>query len=258
MNKRDPSSKSETEVDSPKGSQRLTSSLGRPYAAIKRAIHSWGSLYTRSAISALLIVVAVALLIALAMRVAAPQPVIVVAPFDVPSTSPEGISVSGKTIAALVLDELQSINREVQLFEGPTEAGGELSDRTLFVRSEQDELESYFTSVSAPDTVSLGLEIGGLSFDRIVAEWDRIRQRQIRVSGNLLHSSEELFFRVQLQGKPSWIAGPYPHDVGGLRTACREIAFHDMQLSRGLFIHGVVSILAVPSALCLSWSPLHS
>lgn len=188
--------------------------------AVRRTLHgarqsvlaSW-LLYKSNPTAAMLLLIMGVLGLAVVLRVAKPYSVVVVSPFEVPTGATKILSVTGRTVTNMLADELETHTRVANDFANQYSfmSTHPSSTRELRVR----------TPIDIPD---FEVEVGGLSVQRIIAEWNRIRQQQDTIMGGVIFSDEKLTLRARIAGRGSWETEPFPATSEGLKAACSNLA----------------------------------
>lgn len=176
----------------------------------------WWSFYKGHALAALLALVALALVLAVVLRWAAPTSAFIVSPFEVPVEVAGRVSITGRSVASMLMDELKVIEKEVTVADPEAGALEEKSDQL------QVHPQSLRIDLHAPSTV--GIEVGGLSLDRVIAEWNRIRQHQQVITGDLVYGNERLALRARTSDRGPWRVELYPVHIKGVETAIHDLA----------------------------------
>jgi tetratricopeptide (TPR) repeat protein len=157
---------------------------------------------------------AVALAVGLVLNETSPRSTILVAPFELPPASNPPLAVTGRTIANLLADDLQAI------VGGAADFAAKLSSP-----------EPVGESVARPllglveEPPSVGLEVEGISEERIVAEWNRIRQRQNLITGDVMFGPGRLTLRARIATRANWWeVRRSPVSAKSLESACHDLA----------------------------------
>lgn len=156
------------------------------------------------------------LLLALLLRVLAPKSTVVVSDFEVPKECIARLGVTGTTLAALLADEMLGIVK--------VGAGGEQNfDRDLVETGRLSllpiGLAGLFQRSTAPQ-----IEVKGISWRRLVWEWNGVRERQTAVSGDLIAGPERTVLAARVSGKWSWNTEPFAQPEVALTEAVRTLA----------------------------------
>lgn len=202
----------------------LLRSTGSVLRVAQTPIHWWWSSFRNHPIFALILAGIMAGLVAISfalfLRLAKPQPALVIIPFEVPSRNPTAVAFSGRSVANLLVDELRRI---VQLGNVPWFVRGAKSTATI--TPPLDRPASLHILMLTPESPGLGVEIGdGVSANMLFAEWKRIRQQQVLVTGDVIFGRDNLVLQVRIIDKESWAAGPFPATQEGLNAAINAIA----------------------------------
>lgn len=188
----------------------LLKSLWGMVRLVKVTILWWWRIYKPHPIAALLLIVIFILPVAVVLREFSPHRHFVVAPFEVPSPTSGHIAVTGRTVANLLADELRII---LDKSAGPTSA---------------DRLQAE----AVPDTLSVGLEVGGLSLETFLALWDRIRHQHVVITGDVIFSPGRFTLQARMLHRGTWEAGVQQTTEEALKAACRQLALnllHDVE-----------------------------
>jgi len=197
-----------------RGSIRFLKRSWRTLSVIRRAVAWWwrilGQQPGRGWSILIAVVLAVSLILGLVLRLTKPLPTFVVSPFET-STVRGTVSISGKTVANLFVDELQQLIKES-------------SNEVAVLSPDSSKLEPIRFSPGLRPT-AVGIEVGGFSVQRIVAEWDRVRQQQYQITGDLLIAGGTAL-RIRLLTDGSWWEERTDSDtVEDLKSMCKRLAF---------------------------------
>lgn len=175
---------------------------------------NWWHLYRERPLAALLIPTFLILILGITLRSIKSQSVLVISSFEVPLMTSDLIGVTGNTIANLFTEEIKRIEKEVTSIKG-------LKNRHL---SHYIEYDKIVAQSQENLNVNVGIDVGGLSWDRLNFEWQRIRNKFFRVKGDVIIDGDGLMMYTSLPNYGSWEAGPYPVTSKGIKEATRELA----------------------------------
>jgi len=178
----------------------------------------WNTLQRNPAIAVFIAVILAAggeAVVAGTLRIAKPQTVLVVAPFEVPPPSSGGFIVTGRRLAKVLVDQLDMIMHEASpLLAQPTSkarAGGDVAPLRVI-----------------PPPEASGAEIANIlggPLNLLIDLWRTIRyQRVYVISGDVAFSPGELTLLANSGRANTWHAGPFPSTEVGLKGACYELA----------------------------------
>ncbi|MFQ5662741.1 MAG: tetratricopeptide repeat protein [Terriglobia bacterium] len=195
--------------------QATKNAVQRVGRGLRSCAVGWWSLYKEHTLAGVLILVALILAFGLVLRTVYADPVLVVAPFEVPSETPMELAVTGTTVANLLADKLRAIVRAAKAYDSyiSTNFEGRPSVAPALALGQ----------IRPPS--SIGVEMGGLSLERIIQEWTRIRQRQNVVIGGVVFSRKKFTLRARIAGQGSW-AIEKDATAEGLESACSELALN--------------------------------
>jgi tetratricopeptide (TPR) repeat protein len=200
-----------------------------------------------------------------------PQNTLIVAPFEnpvvapsvLPSTTP--LVASGKVIADLLKDEITTILHNAKLTE--IETNKEEGDESAVAESNHAEntgsppgpitppggtyatptvpSSSILTLADTPHVVQVGLEVQGISLEKLYAIYSAIREDEHQIQGNVLifDGTQEppmgcakpptgppiIILRARIEDVGEWTTCPQTTDAIGLRNATRELAVKIMR-----------------------------
>ncbi len=170
----------------------LLKSLWGVVCLVKVAILWWWRIYKPHPIAAVMLLVIFTLPIAAVLRELSPHHHLVVAPFEVPTAPPGNMAVTGRTVSNLLADELRKIQSDAE-----------------------------FT-----DTLTVRLELGGLSLDSLFALWDGIRHQHDLITGDVIFGPEGLTLRARIADEEikTFEVGPVRPNRKNLGTSVHELA----------------------------------
>jgi tetratricopeptide (TPR) repeat protein len=225
----------------------LRQSLRRMWAVPLRVAKWWLRALERRPFAGILALGVCAVGAGVALRVAVPREALVISAFEVPeaAATPQ-LGVSGKTMANVFLDAIQRVLDTATIFttalDSSSAATGTYDELLTFaIRAEarQRRAEVGGKTVFQPSSgafrlglaplakaPSVGVEVEGLSVERIAAEWNRVRERQTIVSGDVLTTATGLSLRARISGKGVWEVGPVAPTLADLDRAASELALH--------------------------------
>lgn len=195
------------------GARRWNDFLGHPTAVL---------------IAAGLGLAALLLLIGFILRMVAPRSTLVISNFEMPKEGAPGLHVTGKTLGALLADEILGIVKGAM--------SGEWNWDSEFVHVK--ELHSPLGEFTTNPSPGVEIEVKGVSWGRIASAWKLVRQRQQLLSGDLTADSDRVVLTARLPGSWSWRTEPFELKETSLRAAIRKLAIAALQDLRP-FISGV-------------------
>jgi len=170
------SMKSEKATSTVKAMPIITSplrGLGKLFTRLFRAVTSDPWTKSIGALALIFLAALCALLVALLLRVASPKSQITVSAFELFVDDQKSGSLSGKALADLVVDNLHRLLDQADRF-----SGNSYSSRESFA--------PVPGMPHIPVDTSYGIEIKGISVDKILATWNHVRYQEFVVSGDLL------------------------------------------------------------------------
>lgn len=169
----------------------------------------WWRRFDARPLQALLLLVLGIFAVGYALRFLRPQNALIVAPFGLPASISSAIGITEQGMANLVLDDMQEI------VDGAFDYGYAEARRVLeeVTGTRRQTLPTQFR-----------LEVSGISIDRVGEEWDRIRQRQSYLEGEVIAGSDSFALRARARGGGRWETRSYAIGVDGLRRASHELA----------------------------------
>jgi tetratricopeptide (TPR) repeat protein len=237
----------------------LIKGLGWPVVPVS----SWSAKFIEEPVNAVVILLILSAFGAFIYgRVAAwraPQRTIIISPFELPMTPPTGLPITGKAAANLLKDEIAEILLRARMYAPPDRFSGlpaprgEKSEqpkdsKPKNSRPEKDSGEGRRKASVELDEgatiTSVGIEVEGISLEKIVALYYAIRQDQHRIEGDVLFTvtpaltapttgssspaaagaSCHLVLRARMPGVKGWESWPEECDEKGLRQATHELA----------------------------------
>lgn len=201
------------------------------FGHLKKVVQGWWFLYREHPIAALLIAVLLVLMVAVVWGWTAPRSTVIVAPFEFPKHMSAPLEVSGTTVANLLVDELRKMIREASEYSlsgpyrlGPSvEAAGGWPVPKLPPPPELAD-PSSLTVGRGLDPSNIGVEVSGLSLDRVLSEWSRFRDRRFVVTGDMISSPEGLTLRARIGGRSWGDEKPFHPTEANLKEKCKELA----------------------------------
>jgi tetratricopeptide (TPR) repeat protein len=175
---------------------------------------------------------------AVVLRLSRPETTVIISPFELSSTPPQAIQITGKTAANLLKDEVATILSKARLYSAPATQINEPYNDKGRLRARSVALGQ------GPEISAVAIEVEGLSFEKIFALYDEIRQDQRHVEGDVIFVGQsdrpraELHLvnmrnvdnscKVGLQARMpkigSWKTSSFACDEAGLRQAVNELA----------------------------------
>lgn len=203
-------------------------------AALGRAIRWWLRALERRPFAGILAAAALLLTFGTLLRFAVPRDALVISAFDVSEEPRLPFSVSGRTVANELSDALQGILDTAADFTGevavphPGRAATYDGPLGFAMRLRSQELQNSpvrRVALSTPTKpLPVGLEVEGLSVERIRAEWSRLRQRQLAVTGDAIVTAQGLTLRARIPGRGMWETAVIGTTVQGLDQAAHQLA----------------------------------
>lgn len=170
-------------------------------------------IFRKSPISGLIVATILAAVLAAGMlRERHPQEVLVVSPFEVPQGGNGTLGVNGRTLSNLLVDEIGRLALEANQY---LRTASSLSPTR----------ETPFVATDRPlETPVIDVQVEGVSLKGVLAQWERLRQHQRLVSGDLFWGPTGAVLRVRMEPDLNWEEGPFHMTTEDLRKACRTTA----------------------------------
>jgi hypothetical protein len=194
----------------------LRAAGSRAGAGLIGIVRWWWQLWGRRPVDAIIVSTALlgatVVLTAVTLRTFDPERLLVIAPFEVPSSERESLSVTGRTVANLLGERIEAMADTARDFRT-----GQLVDRSEMaeVRVLLSDLEEV--QVQAP-TVSLSPEWVG-------AQWSRFRRDRFIVRGDMVFSSGGLAVHARATGASRWKAHADSVSARGLEHVMDTLAW---------------------------------
>ena len=225
----------------------LRQSLRRMWVVPLRVAKWWLRALERRPVAGILALGVCAVGAGVALRVAVPREALVISAFEVPEAAARPpLGVSGKTTANVFLDAIQRVLDTATIFTTALDSSsattgiyGELLSFAIRTEARQHRADVGGKTVFQPSSGAfrlglaqparappVGVEVEGLSVERIAAEWNRVRERQTIVSGDVLTTARGLNLRARISGKGVWEVGPVAPTPAALDRAASELALH--------------------------------
>ena len=175
----------------------LRAAVSRAAAGFIGIVRWWWQLWGRRPVDALIVSTALlgsgVILTAVTLRAFDPERLLVIAPFEVPSSGRESLSVTGRTVANLLGERIESMADSARDFRT-----GQVVDRSELaeVRVLQSDLEEV--QVQAPTA--------SLSPEWLQAQWSRFRRDRFIVRGDMVFSSRGIAMHARGTGSHRWKA----------------------------------------------------
>ena len=180
--------------------------------------------------------------IATVLRTVDPEATMIISSFELTTTPPAALPITGKTAADLLKDEVQQILEKSRYYvtQGPQnrpkdeptiEQKGQASARSVAIGAE-------------PAVSAVGIEVEGLSFEKILALYDSIRQDQKRIEGDVVFTASSgqdgaklrltsvaekgdscrISLRARMPGVGHWVTPAQNCDQAGFQRAAHQLA----------------------------------
>ena len=166
-------------------------------------------------IAFLLSVLAVSVLFALVLKWVKPETVLVVSAFEVPANNAT-VGISGRTVSNILVDEMGGLTVEANRYLAATMSAS--------VNDTASMQETLHLSTGQLEKPTIDVEVEGISLKGMTLEWDKLRQTQIVVTGDLYWEPSGAVLRARID--PDWRKewGPIKMTLSDLTRVCREAA----------------------------------
>lgn len=153
--------------------------------------------------------------IALFLRIANPQTALLISPIEVPQTTSVSFSVTSGGVANVVVDEMLRIR------EARNDAIKSITS------SDQTGAQNVVLFLRPSDILAIEPEILGFSPKKVAYYWNKLRQQQHVISGELAFNRDVLVLRGRINDEGASVeVGPFPATEVGLKNACQEFAIN--------------------------------
>jgi tetratricopeptide (TPR) repeat protein len=150
------------------------------------------------------------------------RPTVVIAPFHLPEgTKENGLPFSGETVAGVLADALNGIQRE---------ANGEATRPPCLTKIKGAHFVNLSAWGAAPEPARIEgigtatVEVKGISLEALVALAHRVLHTERVISGDVIvDPNKEVYFMARSLYGENWRVGPYPMSEGALETAGCEL-----------------------------------
>jgi hypothetical protein len=153
------------------------------------------------------------LLIGVLLRIVAPRRALVISDFAVPKDSIPGLHVTGRSVGALLADEMLKIVKGAM--------GAKWNWESEFVGVKEFRSPLTLTTVATP---VLDIDVKNVSWGRVRLAWNLIRQSQEMLSGDLIADSERIVLVARVPGQWSWRTDSFQPNQASLRAAVGTLA----------------------------------
>jgi tetratricopeptide (TPR) repeat protein len=176
------------------------------------------------------------------LRVVRPETTMIISSFELTTTPPGALPITGKTAADLLKDEVQQILEKSRYYValGPQDHP---RDEPAIEQKGQDSARSVEIGPEAAVS-AVGIEVEGLSFEKILALYDSIRQDQKRIEGDVVFTASSgqdgaklrltslvergdlcrITLRARMPGVGHWVTPAQNCDEAGLQRAAHRLA----------------------------------
>jgi tetratricopeptide (TPR) repeat protein len=197
-----------------KASRTIWRIVAELFHGIRGVLGWWGKLFKDDPVNAItalaFTLVIVVLGYASVLRVVYPKKILIIAPFEIVPSGDPRIPFGGRAASNLLADETK------QLVDESTSYMAELAKENV-------EKPTSFIADLNQETIHVGVEIGGLSAERLESELAKLRYDQKVVTGDLLLLQEGAKLRVRIDNNELVEAGPFRPNEREVTEAFRQV-----------------------------------
>lgn len=159
------------------------------------------------------------------LRVYDPETTVIISSFELSSTPPKELPITGKTAADVLKDEIQKILDQSRYITAISNSKVETSARKT--TSEKLPIARSVALGNGPEISGVGIEVEGISFEKVRALYESIRQDQKRVEGDVVFvrtpaESAEKMPPASLSAAVPAIAGSAATGNGGSASSAKS------------------------------------